>query len=137
MLFRSTHDRKVDLIESRVGPYGQVVTVGRHVFVADEPAELGGRDSGPAPYELVLAGLGACTAMTLRMYASRHGWPVEKIGVELQHDKTADGGDRFERVITLTGPLSDEQRSRLLDIAEKCPVSRTLKRGSTVSSRLA
>jgi len=131
----------VTVIESGNGPYAQFVTTGHHVMGADEPESLGGRDTGPSPYEYLLAGLGACTAMTLRMYAQRHGWPLDKIAVELKHDRvtTEDGKkiDRFHRVIRLEGELDESQRARLLEIAEKCPVSRTLQRASVVDTRLA
>jgi uncharacterized OsmC-like protein len=107
-------------------PYAQIVTVGRHVMSTDEPELLGGRDAGASPYEYLLAGLGACTAMTLRMYAARKVWPLEKIAVAVRHDKIAapSGGgtiDRFERAIHLTGSLTSEKKSRLLEVADKCP----------------
>lgn len=132
----------VTVVESGNGPYAQFVRAGRHGLTADESEALGGHDAGPSPYEYLLAGLGACTAMTLRMYAARHGWPLERISVELRHSKTRapdKGGesDRFERSIMLIGNLSDEQRDRLLAIAEQCPVSRTLRRPSEIDSRLA
>jgi putative redox protein len=130
----------VTVIESGNGPYAQFVTVGHHVMGADEPETLGGRDTGPSPYEYLLAGLGACTAMTLRMYSKRHGLPLDKISVELRHDRVAgeDGGkvDRFARIIRLEGELNDVQRARLLEIAEKCPVSRTLQRASIIDTQL-
>lgn len=132
----------VTVVESGNGPYAQFVRAGRHGLTADEPEALGGHDAGPSPYEYLLAGLGACTAMTLRMYAARHGWPLERICVELRHSKTRapdKGGesDRFERSIVVIGNLSDEQRDRLLAIAEQCPVSRTLRRPSEIVSRRA
>jgi putative redox protein len=135
-------ENAVTVTESGLGPYAQFVTAGRHVMGADEPEQLGGRDTGASPYEYILAGLGACTAMTLRMYATRKNWPLEKVTVELRHEKIAAPAgtgkvDLFERVIRLSGPLSDEQKSRLLEIAEKCPVSQTLQRPSIVQSRLA
>ena len=135
-------ENTVTVTESGMGPYAQFVTVGRHVMGADEPELLGGRDTGASPYEYLLAGLGACTAMTLRMYATRKSWPLEKIAVELRHDKIApsDGADkidRFERAIRLTGPLTDEQKSKLLEVADKCPVSRTLQHPSVVLSSVA
>ena len=128
--------------ESGNGPYAQFITVGHHVMAADEPEQLGGHDTGPSPYKYLLAGLGACTAMTMRVYADRHGWHVEHITVELRHEKVAmpelaGRVDRFERIITLKGELTDEQRKRLLEVAENCPVSQTLRRPSIVVSRLA
>ena len=132
----------VTVTESGAGRYAEFVTAGHHVMSADEPERLGGSDTGPSPYEYLLAALGTCTAMTLRMYATRKSWPLDKIVVELRHDKiempTVVGRlDRFERVIRLTGELTSEQASRLLEIAEKCPVSQTLQRRSIVLSRLA
>jgi putative redox protein len=128
--------------ESGNGPYAQFVTVGHHVMGADEPEQLGGHDTGASPYQYLLAGLGACTAMTMRKYAERHGWPVQRISVVLRHEKVDAPNseskiDRFDRSITLTGALTDEQRNRLLEIAENCPVSRTLWRASIMASRLA
>ncbi|MGA7488713.1 MAG: bifunctional alpha/beta hydrolase/OsmC family protein [Xanthobacteraceae bacterium] len=123
--------------ETRRGRFQQQVTVGRHRFLADEPRDVGGLDSGPGPYDLVLAGLGACTAMTLRLYAERKALPLEEVTVELGHRKihaadcehceTREGMiDRIERVITLSGELDADQRRRLMEIADKCPVHRTL-----------
>ncbi len=127
----------VTVVESGNGPYAQFVTAGHHVMGADEPESLGGRDTGPSPYEYLLAGLGACTAMTVRMYAQRHKWPLTRTLVSLRHQKVpASAGDRFERVLTFEGGLSEEQRARLLEIAEKCPVSMTLRRQSEVATRL-
>ena len=127
--------------ESGNGPFAQFVTIGHHAMRADEPTRLGGRDTGPAPYDFLLAGLGACTAMTLRMYASKHGWPVEGITVTLRHKKVAAAEqtgliDQFERVIAISGALSQEQKEKLLEIANQCPVSRTLQRPSIVNSRV-
>jgi putative redox protein len=130
-------ENAVTVTESGLGPYAQFVTVGRHVMGADEPEPLGGHDTGASPYEYLLAGLGACTAMTLRMYAARKAWPLEKIAVELRHEPSGAGKiDRFERVIRLTGPLTSEQKSKLLEVADKCPVSQTLQRPSVVSSSI-
>lgn len=136
------HDREVTVIESGNGPYSQYVTAGRHVFGADEPETIGGWDTGPDPYELVLAGLGACTAMTIRMYASRKKMPLLRVEVRLRHLQRASSGqdikDKFERVITLIGDeLSPEQRQSLLEIAERCPVSKTLRQSSEIASALA
>ena len=134
-------ENTVTVVESGNGPYAQFVTAGRHVLGADEPESFGGRDTGPSPYEYVLAGLGACTAMTLRMYAARKGWALRKTSVDLQHEKilSSDGKakiDRFTRVIRLEGDLTGEQRTRLLEVADKCPVSQTLQRSSLVISTL-
>ena len=123
--------------ETRLGRFQQQVTVGQHRFLADEPVDVGGLDSGPGPYDLVLAGLGACTAMTLRLYAERKALPLERVTVELSHGRihaadcesceTKEGMiDRIERAITLRGELDQTQRQRLLEIADKCPVHRTL-----------
>jgi putative redox protein len=134
------HERSVTVVESGNGPYGQYVTAGRHVFGADEPESLGGMDTGADPYELVLAGLGACTAMTIRMYAGRKKLPLERVEVRLRHLQRATAGkelrDKLERVITLVGDLTEEQRQSLLQIAERCPVSRTLQQGVEISSLL-
>ncbi len=113
------------------------VSTGGHTVVADEPESLGGTDAGPTPYDYLLAALGGCTAMTLRMYADRKGWPLESVTVRLSQDKihatdceeceTEEGRiDRIEREIELEGPLEEEQRRRLLEIADMCPVHRTL-----------
>lgn len=115
--------------ENGLGRYQQSVTAGEHRLVADEPASMGGGDAGPAPFDFVMAGLGACTSMTLRMYAERKGLPLEKVEVELHHHKrdTETGSrDCIERKITLSGALTVEQRQRLLEIANKCPVHRAL-----------
>jgi putative redox protein len=107
------------------GRVAQDITVGGHALRADEPAEKGGADSGPAPHEFVLAGLGACVAMTLKLYAERKGWPLRDVRVTVsgQH---ADGQFLIAKQVSLIGELDAEQRSRLLEIADKCPVHRTL-----------
>jgi putative redox protein len=132
------HDPKTVVVrETRQGRFQQEITVGAHRFLADEPADVGGLDSGPGPYDLLLAGLGACTAMTLRLYAERKALPLERVTVELNHSRihasdcenceTKEGMlDRIERAITMRGALDAEQRRRLLEIADKCPVHRTL-----------
>jgi uncharacterized OsmC-like protein/fermentation-respiration switch protein FrsA (DUF1100 family) len=130
------HDTVV-VRETGQGRFQQAITVGSHRFLADEPVAVGGLDSGPGPYDLLLAGLGACTAMTLRLYAERKALPLERVTVELSHSRihaadcedceTKEGMlDRIERAITLRGELDAEQRRRLLEIADKCPVHRTL-----------
>ena len=126
-----------EVIVSSVGYLKQEIRAGRHKIIADEPLEAGGTDEGPGPYELLLGALGACTAMTLQLYARRKQWPLEKVEVSLSHDRlhaqdceeclTKEGKiTRIERYISLTGALSDEQKSRLLEIAQRCPVHRTL-----------
>jgi uncharacterized OsmC-like protein/alpha-beta hydrolase superfamily lysophospholipase len=127
----------VTVQETRAGRFQQEIRTGRHRFLADEPVDVGGLDSGPGPYDLVLAGLGACTSMTLRLYAERKTVPLDRVTVRLGHSRihaadcenceTKEGMiDRIDRVITLAGDLSEEQRKRLLEIADKCPVHRTL-----------
>lgn len=124
------------------------ITVGRHRLVADEPADQGGTDRGPNPYDLLLAALGSCTAMTLRLYAQRKNWPLARTTVRLTHRKihAADCADCetkagkidfIEREIVLQGKLDAAQRDRLLEIAEKCPVHRTLHSENKIVSRLA
>lgn len=119
------------------GRLAQRVRIGRHVLRADEPVRLGGQDTGPTPYELLLAALGACTAMTLRLYADREGWPLEDVRVDLRHRKIHASDcascetqvgmlDRIERRLDLVGPLDEAQRARLREIADRCPVHRTL-----------
>ena len=112
-----------------------------HHIVADEPLAYGGTNKGLSPYGLLSAGLGACTSMTIRMYARRKGWPLEQVSVDVTHDKVhaqdaetgvGDKIDNWRRLITLVGPLSAEQRQRLFEIADKCPVHRTLERSSNV-----
>lgn len=132
--------------------YRTDVMAGGHSLVSDEPESVGGTDRGPSPYDLVSAALGACTAMTLRMYADRKEWPLEEVTVRLDHGKVhaedretcpgEDGEarskiDRFEREISVEGELDREQRERLLEIADRCPVSRTLKARSELTSRLS
>ncbi|HAQ59074.1 MAG TPA: osmotically inducible protein C [Microbacterium sp.] len=137
----------VRVSESGRGPYGQLVTTAHHRLTADEPEPIG-VDSGPSPYEYLLAALGSCTSMTLRMYAQRKDWSVGRIAVTLSHSRvhaddcaSCEGGsgfvDHVERTITIDGPLADEQRGALLAIADKCPVHRTLKGSVIVSTTLA
>ena len=120
---------KVIVAENGQGRYQQQVIAGQHQLIADEPASMGGADAGPAPFDFIMSGLGACTSMTLRMYAERKELPLTKVSVELSHDKVEIDGvqrDRITRQITLDGNLSAEQRQRLLEIANKCPVHRAL-----------
>jgi putative redox protein len=117
----------------------------RHHALADEPRAYGGTDRGMSPYGFLAAGLGACTSMTIRMYARRKGWPLEGVSVDITHDKVhaqdaetnvSPRIDRFTRAIRLKGPLDADQRAKLLEIADKCPVHRTLEAGATVVTQL-
>lgn len=118
----------------RAAPYATNIDFGTHALVADEPAERGGGDVGPAPYELLLGSLGACTAITLRMYADRKGWPVERVDVALFLHGQGETLN-IERVLTITG-ADAEQQARMAEIAEKTPVTLTLKRGVPIATRL-
>ena len=123
--------------ETGHGKFQQEIISGRHHLTADEPVRVGGNDSGPGPYDLLLAALGACTSMTLRLYADQHKLPLKRVEVRLRHARiyaadcaeceTKEGLlDHIERVITLEGDLNAAQRKKLLEIADKCPVHRTL-----------
>ena len=138
----------VTVTETRLGKYQQRITIGPHRLVADEPADAGGMDSGPTPYDLLLAGLGACTSMTVRLYADAKGIPLTRVAVDLRHTKTyatdcaecetKDGKiDRIERVLRFEGDLDDATRAKLLEIANKCPVHRTLGSRTWIPTRLA
>ena len=122
-------------VESASG-YGQQIESGGHPLTADEPASRGGTNTGPSPYGLLLAALGACTSITLRMYADRKGWELGSVRVALRHLKTAEGGDEIERDLTFGAPLTDEQRVRLTEIAGKSPVTKTLTAGVSIRTRL-
>jgi putative redox protein len=132
-------------VSARAGASGfrTDLRVRSHTLVADEPGDLGGTDAGATPYELLLAALSSCTAMTLRMYADRKRWPLESVEVRLRtasaHEPDCElcaeedvGITRVEREIDLAGPLTDEQRTRLLAVADRCPVKQTLERGVRV-----
>jgi putative redox protein len=129
--------RNVVVRETRNSKFQQTVTVGPHRMLADEPVAAGGQDSGPGPYDFVLAGLGACTSMTMRLYADRKALPLERVTVTLKHSKihaedcaeceTREGMlDEIDRTISMEGALDADQRKRLMEIADKCPVHRTL-----------
>jgi putative redox protein len=126
----------VTVTEAGTGTYTQQITAGHHRLASDEPQPIGD-DTGPTPYDLLLAALGACTSMTVRMYADRKGWPLRRVRVTLRHSRihaedcadceTTKGWiDHIDREIELAGDLDDTQRQRLLHIAERCPVHQTL-----------
>jgi len=136
-----------EVIVSSDGFLKQQITAGRHKLIADEPREVGGSDAGPDPYSLLLAALGACTSMTLQLYARKKEWPLEKVEVSLRQShihaedckecKSKEGKiTHIERFISLTGPLTHEQRARLLEIAQKCPVHKTLTGGVFIEDYL-
>lgn len=128
--FRNPPPGTVVVAETGEGALTQAVMIGRHVLRADEPVEAGGGDLGPAPHEFLLAALGTCTAMTVRLVARRKGWPLEHVEVRLRRGTLpAENGAKatlIQRDIILDGPLDEEQRKRLLDVAEHCPVHKTL-----------
>src|SRR5262245_4964834 len=120
-------------LASRQG-YTQDIKLGRHTLVADEPEGRGGQDAGPTPFGLVLSGLAACTSITLQMYAGRKQWELGQVRVDLRLTEEA-GTWRIERVVRFEAPLSEEQRARLLEIADKTPVTLALKKGFTIETR--
>ncbi len=129
----------VRVTEAGVGNYTQIVTDGRHEWAADEPEPVGGRDAGPNPYELLSASLAACATITMRMYADRKGWLLEGVSVDVKHDRIhakdcedceTPGGivDRLQKTVRIMGALDEDQIDRLMEIADRCPVHRTLTR---------
>jgi len=115
-----------------MGKFQLAMRAGQAAFIADEPVSVGGLGSGPSPYDLLCAGLAACTTMTLRLYATSKGWPVERIRTAVAHRNEADAvpPDVFTRRITIEGDLDDEQRTKLGGAADRCPAHRTLEQGS-------
>jgi putative redox protein len=123
------------------GKYTQDVLTSRHHLYADEPASYGSADLGPTPYEYLCAALGACTTITLRMYVERKKWPVDHLGCEVSHKKVVGGDngsyDVFTRTLTIEGDVDAAQRQRIMEIANKCPVHKTLESSSHVETQLA
>jgi len=120
----------VTVSETGTSKLAQRVELGRHMLAADEPVDVGGTDSGPSPIQYMLASLGSCTSMTLRFYAAHKNWALGAIRVEMSHERVkGESGvpyDRFERVIHVEGPLTDAERAKLVEIADKCPMHKLL-----------
>lgn len=124
------------VLDSESG-YACAIRTGRHRLTADEPHARGGTDTGPAPYDLVLSGLAACTAITLRMYAERKGWQLGRIHVDLELYKNPEtGADRIARAISFTGTLDADQKAKLADVAERTPVTKTIKAGAAIETKV-
>jgi uncharacterized OsmC-like protein len=145
LVLRDAHTSAVVIVTTDCSkdssPFRQVVKInGKHTIISDEPLSLGGLDLGPAPYPLLMSALGTCTTMTIQMYAARKKLPLDKVEVTLKHEKIdvrEDSekivkADKFERNISLYGQLTDEERHRMIEIANKCPVHRTLHQGRNV-----
>lgn len=122
--------------ESGLGPFGQIIVAERHVLTADQPETLGGKDTGPTPFQLLSAALASCTAQTIRMYVERKGWPLGRVSVTVTF-REEQPKHSFEVAIALDGALDAEQRARILEIAGRCPVNRALSEGANVSESLA
>jgi len=134
------------IVRGNAAGFAQRVQAGTHHFSTDEPIESGGKDTGPSPYDLLLAALGSCTSMTIGLYARRKNWPLQEVVVSVWHSKihaadcaeceTREGRiDRIEREIQLIGSLTSEQRSKLMEMADKCPVHRTLTSEINISTK--
>ncbi len=145
---KDTSEARAVIVSGRATGFAQEIVVGPHRISADEPTAAGGTDTGPSPYDLLLAALGACTSMTVAMYARRKQWPLRAVTVRLHHAKihatdcetceTKEGFiDRIGREVELVGPLEEAQRSRLMEIANRCPVHRTLTSEIDIRTRLA
>jgi uncharacterized OsmC-like protein len=141
------HPGWIHVVEDGAGRFTAQLLDGRHRLIADEPPASGGNDLGPGPYELLLMALGACKTMTVRLYAERKGWPLDRVSVRLRHARihaqdctdceTKEGMlDRIECLVEFEGALDASQRARLFDISGKCPVHRTLTSEISIQSRL-
>jgi putative redox protein len=137
----------VVMVSGSAAGFAQEIRAGRHRLLGDEPVSEGGTDTGASPYDLLLAALGSCTSITVGMYARRKQWPLESVTVTLRHSKVHAADcescetqpaqlDHIDREVRLVGPLSEEQRARLLEIANKCPVHRTLTSRVDIQTRL-
>jgi len=135
------------IVRGNASGFAQQVIAGSHRITSDEPVAAGGTDTGPSPYDLLLAALGSCTSMTVAMYARRKAWPLREVTVRLRHSRihaedcadceTKEGMlDRIERDIELTGTLTEDQRGKLLEISNRCPVHRTLASEIDIKTRL-
>lgn len=123
--------------ETGAGRFQVRVSTSHSTLLADEPVNFGGLGSGPNPFDLICASLGACTAMTVRLYAERKGWLLARLQVRVRHSKTGSNAqDTFERVISFGGGVGDDQQRRLLEIAGRCPVHRLLERGATITTQV-
>lgn len=122
-------------VRTAAGKFGQTIEIGPHTLAADEPKEGMGDDTGPAPHELLLAALGSCTSMTVKLYADRKQWPLAGVHVRL-NGRHEEGAFLIERILHVEGALSDEQKARLVEIADKCPVAKTLKGEVRISTVL-
>jgi len=120
-----------------VSGLAQAIRAGTHDLVSDEPVANGGAGTGPAPFALLLAALGACTQITLRMYAQRKGWELGEIHGQLRMLRAPDGTDRIERTLRFSAPLTAEQRARLAEIADKTPVTKTVRAGVAIETKIA
>ena len=136
------------IVRGTAADFSQKIEIGSHHLTADEPVSFGGSDTGSSPYDLILAALGACTSMTIGLYARKRKWPLENITVSLRHSKihaadcaeceTKEGRiDRIEMEIHLDGTLTDEQRAKLMEIAGKCPVHQTLTSEINIKTKAA
>lgn len=127
--------RIASAVVTRIGPdYAQSIATGGFELVSDEPVSAGGGNAGPAPYGLVLAGLGSCTAITLKMYADRKGWDIGTLQVSLTLEKDAAGNNRIARILSTDVALDDAQWDKLIEIAGKTPVTRALQAGATITA---
>lgn len=115
--------------------YATTIATGRHTLTADEGAELGGKDAGPAPYDLLTSALGACTAITLRMYAARKQWPVTAVNADIHYVRDGEV-ERIDRRLRIEGAVDDAQKKRMAEIAERTPVTLTLKKGLEIRTTL-